>query len=712
MERHTIEPGRLAEWIGTFKRQTQEVQELMQLAPECPEFSDLLSTIERAIATAEAELQGPRDTCASESEDGFTVNCESIPLDLPSCSPTTVAKHVTAIQQRAAVLGCGPLGWAIGAICHARADSSQEWQKAVIEGVSPEGKFLVDWLPSAREQCFQVESSDLRLVPPIAGAFWTPKQPPAYDKSLPVYPVVYEEDEKAAQRAAYDEQLCGFKDALANGSRSYTFPPGVYRSREKIYMEGVSDFTLTLANVEWISEEDSFIGLRCCHDITVLGPVALDGDPLRYSQCEITDSDGASWLEMRVMPGYSDPSTEGKVVFYDPTGKTLPTGQTWVETVTSLGDGRFRMDFAWGHKHSLRVPGVCKKGNFILQGPHAGAIDLSCNTNVTLRDMRMYWGGEPWGLSYGVNTFTNLRGVRRPGTNRLSNGLRFFQVWYEGGSFIADGCEAANNDDDLSDIFTYMGYTCANAQGSDNSILGHCGAGMRWLPGNRLKLYTCQSLEVVGEATVKAVERCTDKAAYEVLLAAYKESGKGPQHASFEDFQLVQLDQPVDIDGLTLIENLDTKPERISFTNCYFHDGMNCGIVPKGAIEALVANCIVERTSVVGIEASIGEEGAFPGSIVVRNNTVRDAYHTWADVSPSGKPGFKGGPSIAVNAAPCAIDEKPSGCPIQSARIVGNLSINPHGTPITVTECRDVVICGNLPADPLRSDALDHVTTA
>lgn len=64
----------------------------------------------------------------------------------------------------------------------------------------------------------------------------------------------------------------------------------------------------------------------------------------------------------------------------------------------------------------------------------------------------------------------------------------------------------------------------------------------------------------------------------QALLAAYKKSGKGPQHASFEDFQLVQLDQPVKIDGLTLIENLDTKPERISFTNCYFHDGMNCGI--------------------------------------------------------------------------------------------------------------------------------------
>ena len=70
-----------------------------------------------------------------------------------------VAKHITAIQQRAAVLGCGPKGWAIGAMCHARADSGQEWQKAVVEGVSYTGKFLVDWLPSAREQCFEVISS-------------------------------------------------------------------------------------------------------------------------------------------------------------------------------------------------------------------------------------------------------------------------------------------------------------------------------------------------------------------------------------------------------------------------------------------------------------------------------------------------------------------------------------------------------------------------
>lgn len=83
----------------------------------------------------------------------------------------------------------------------------------------------------------QVESSDLKLVPPIAGAFWTPKQPRPYDQSLPTYTVTYSEEEKAAQRQAYDEHVQGLKDALAAGQPGYTFPPGVYRSRERMYIE-------------------------------------------------------------------------------------------------------------------------------------------------------------------------------------------------------------------------------------------------------------------------------------------------------------------------------------------------------------------------------------------------------------------------------------------------------------------------------------------
>lgn len=36
---------------------------------------------------------------------------------------------------------------------------------------------------------------------------------------------------------------------------------------------------------------------------------------------------------------------------------------------------------------------------------------------------------------------------------------------------------------------------------------------------------------------------------------------------------------------------------------------------------------------------------------------------------------------------------------------MGNLAIDPHGEPISVTQCADVVICGNLPADLLPNDA-------
>ncbi len=74
-------------------------------------------------------------------------------------------------------------------------------------------------------------------MPPIAGAFWTPKQPPAYDKSLPAHPVTYSEEEKAAQRAAYQKQHQGLKDAIGAGETSYTFPPGVYRSSETMHIE-------------------------------------------------------------------------------------------------------------------------------------------------------------------------------------------------------------------------------------------------------------------------------------------------------------------------------------------------------------------------------------------------------------------------------------------------------------------------------------------
>ncbi len=78
---------------------------------------------------------------------------------------------------------------------------------------------------------------------------------------------------------------------------------------------------------------------------------------------------------------------------------------------------------------------------------------------------------------------------------------------------------------------------------------------MRWLPGNRLKLYTCQSLEDVGEATVKAVERCTDKAAYEVGMPATMQ-GERACHDRCMDDLLRPLMMHASLNGTTMTHYL------------------------------------------------------------------------------------------------------------------------------------------------------------
>jgi len=93
------------------------------------------------------------------------------------------------------------------------------------------------------------------------------------------------------------------------------------------------------------------------------------------------------------------------------------------------------------------------------------------------------------------------------------------QVWFEGGSFEMDRCEVAYNDDDLSDVFTWMGYTCANAD-SDSSMFAMGPSGIRWQPGNTLCLYDCRSLEQVATACIKAIDPCTDQSALEVSAPA------------------------------------------------------------------------------------------------------------------------------------------------------------------------------------------------
>lgn len=65
-------------------------------------------------------------------------------------------------------------------------------------------------------------------------------------------------------------------------------------------MQGTQDFTLTLANVEWVSEADSFLFLHCNTNLTIKGPLILDAEPFRLSQCIVSGSDGETYLDLQV----------------------------------------------------------------------------------------------------------------------------------------------------------------------------------------------------------------------------------------------------------------------------------------------------------------------------------------------------------------------------------------------------------------------------
>ena len=102
------------------------------------------------------------------------------------------------------------------------------------------------------------------------------------------------------------------------------------------------------------------------------------------------------------------------------------------------------------------------------------------------------------------------------------------QLWNEGGSFLMDRCEVAYNDDDLSDIFCWLGYTAGNA-GADTAIFALAGSGQSWAAGQELRIYDCRSVELVGNANIKEVVESKDEAALAELNAAFKAGGMREQ---------------------------------------------------------------------------------------------------------------------------------------------------------------------------------------
>lgn len=76
------------------------------------------------------------------------------------------------------------------------------------------------------------------------------------------------------------------------------------------------------------------------------------------------------------MPGYPAPTNQSRVMVFNNQGCRLPCGQINPDTVTSLGKGRFRLDFHAGNFGLAGLGTVAQAGNFMFHEGSAGGMAL------------------------------------------------------------------------------------------------------------------------------------------------------------------------------------------------------------------------------------------------------------------------------------------------------------------------------------------------
>lgn len=95
-------------------------------------------------AAAAAAAARPSSTAAAVGDAlGASQIVTPAALNTPSMLPEHVAEQIKKAQQRSALLGQAPAGWAVGGECLAYYATDAQWYPAVVESVTEDGNFVV-----------------------------------------------------------------------------------------------------------------------------------------------------------------------------------------------------------------------------------------------------------------------------------------------------------------------------------------------------------------------------------------------------------------------------------------------------------------------------------------------------------------------------------------------------------------------------------------
>ncbi|KAI8462431.1 MAG: hypothetical protein J3K34DRAFT_527755 [Monoraphidium minutum] len=159
--------------LNGYEEQQRQVEQLLLLEPENQELSEMYDSLSEVIQltkdllsdakqqhaaggapgpSAAAAADAPAPAAADAAADaaaagGAALGASQVvtpaALNAPGVLPENVADQIRRAQQRSALTGQAPAGWAVGGECLAYYAADGQWYPGVVESVSEDGKFVV-----------------------------------------------------------------------------------------------------------------------------------------------------------------------------------------------------------------------------------------------------------------------------------------------------------------------------------------------------------------------------------------------------------------------------------------------------------------------------------------------------------------------------------------------------------------------------------------
>ena len=456
-----------------------------------------------------------------------------------------------------------------------------------------------------------------------------------YDISAPASPVIYSAAQKDAQRAAGQKLVAQIATAITAQQGSLTVSPGVYRLDKSLHFRGAKNFTLNAQGVEFLIGKDALFDLQNCQNVAFIGPAKVDAETYPLMQGIIRAFDANSGLaSVEILPGYEIGDVEkGTLDAFSPQGVYLENPSWATFQNLNVSDAAQRLvQVTLPHDEAARR--VYRPGNLLALRIHnSDNLIVSRDTDgFTLRDFEVYTSsGIGWGGGTGDWKFIDIKGIRRPGTNRLM-GAGEMQMSSSGGTVLVENCEFSSTTDDVMDYSGGAGTFMALKPETPRQIITWRG---QYQVGDTLNFYDHNDLGFIGAAQVLEVEELKDNALQVLARDVVKNINKGREMDVDQSLHRVTLNQGVQVLAGNFVENATSyRAEQFTIRNTYFHD---CAVrvMVQGFKHGLFENNVFERIS-GGLSMTVDTwwwGGPTVQDVTIRNNifqqtTFRDGWGT------------------------------------------------------------------------------------